>query len=159
MIWIGAIFLIKRQSEKRIKLGFALIFANLPFARILTASFASGDEVFGLSKLMDYNTAWIVGLTSIVLIVAYPLYVAYQSIENKRRIGWFLLFFLAPTFIDLLLILGVLNTLLANGILAKYWILGSPMIVTIWTISVGMALFFFWKYLYEQDHSQLSNPA
>jgi hypothetical protein len=78
-----------------------------------------------------------IGLIAILLIAIYPLYKAYFIIENKYRIGWFLLFFLAPTFIDLLLVLGVMNTLLEKGVLSQYWILGSPMLVTLWTIAVS----------------------
>ena len=61
---------------------------------------------------------------------------AYKLINNKRKIGWFLLFFLLPTLINLLLVLGVMNTLLEKGILSNYWILGSPIIVTVWTVFV-----------------------
>jgi len=159
IIWIGAFLLSMHQPDKRRKLGFALVFANLPFARILTASMGGGDEVYGLSHLMDYNNAWLIGLLAIVLIVAFPLYRAFMFIKNKRRVGWFLLFFLAPTFIDLLLILGVMNSLLSNGVLSDYWILGSPMIVTIWTISVVVLLVFTWRYLLvvEEDPIRLQS--
>ena len=137
MIWIGAILIGKEKTDRQKAMGFSLIFANIPFARILTASFGGGDEVWGLNiVLKNHPLAWTIGLILVILITIIPLYKAYKLIANNRKIGWFLLFFIAPTFIDLLFVLGVMNTLLENGILSNYWILGSPILVTVWTIFV-----------------------
>ena len=137
MIWIGTLLIGETKSENQKTFGFSLIFANIPFARILTASLGGGDEVWALSELItNFNIAWATGLISIVLITFYPLRKAFKLIENKKKILWFLGFFLLPTFIDLLLVLGVMNTLLEKGILSNYWILGSPVIVTVWTFFV-----------------------
>lgn len=134
MIWIGTLLISKTKSENQKSFGFSLIFANIPFARILTASIGNGDEVWGLYQLINnYNMAWAVGFISIVAITIYPLWKSYQLIENKKKILWFLGFFLLPTLIDILLVLGVMNFILENGVLNKYWILGSPVLVTIWT--------------------------
>jgi hypothetical protein len=137
IIWLGTFLLSEEKTDKQKAMGFSLIFANLPFARILTAAIGGGDEVFGFSVLLrNIPLAWIIGLLFILLITIIPLFKAYNLINNKRKIGWFLLFFLLPTFIYLLLVLGVMNTLLAKGILSNYWILGSPILVTVWTIFV-----------------------
>ena len=137
MIWVGAILIRQEKTDRQKAIGFSLIFANMPFARILTSSFGGGDEVWGLNILLkNHPLAWTIGLLSILIITIIPLYKAYKLIANKRKIGWFLLFFIAPTFIDLLLILGVMNTLLGKGILSNYWILGSPILVTVWTTFV-----------------------
>lgn len=137
MIWIGAILLGKAKNERQNTFGFSLIFADLPFARILTASFGGGDEVFGLNQLLNNHAlAWTIGLILILTITIVPLFKSFKIIKNKRRIGWFLLFFLAPTFIDILVVLGLMNTLLEKGFLSDYWILGSPILVTVWTILV-----------------------
>ena len=134
MMWWGASLLKNTNTSTQKSMGYALIFANLPFARILTAvAMGGGDEVYTLKYFMENDTlAWILGSALIILICAYPLYKAYTAI-TKRRLLWFLLFFIAPTFIDFLLVLGGLNTLLSNGVLASYWILGSPILVTVWT--------------------------
>lgn len=138
MMWIGAI-LLKKDSLQQKSLGFALVFANLPFARILTAAFGGGDEVYGLNILLDnHSLAWTIGLSAIVLITIIPLYRAYSILKNKRSVLWFLGFFILPTFIDLLLVLGLMNNLLAGGVLSDYWILGSPIIVTVWTVFVTL---------------------
>ena len=68
---------------------------------------------------------------------------------NKRRLLWCLFFFIVPTFIVLLVVLGVMNSLLEQGIGAAYWILGSPVIVTIWTTSVVILLLTSWRHLYK----------
>lgn len=148
MIWIGTLFLKPENSVQKKSFGFALIFANMPFARIITAVFGSGDEVYATNVLLDnYNLSWAIGLLVILLIVAYPLYKAFITI-NKNRWGWFLLFFLAPIFIDLVFILGLMNTLLEKGLLSNYWILGSPMLVTFWTIFVVLIFILMRKHIF-----------
>lgn len=139
MMWIGTILIAKTKNKRQKAFGFSLIFANMPFARILTASFGGGDEVWGLNQLLKNHTlAWAIGLILILIITIVPLYKSFKLIENKGRIRWFLLFFLAPTFIDLLVILGLMNTLLEKGLLSDYWILGSPILVTAWTTLVTL---------------------
>jgi len=143
MIWIGTYLISKEKTDHQNALGFSLIFANMPFARILTASMGGGDEVFGLNQLLhNHSLAWTIGLIFIVLVTIIPLIKAFNRIENQRKVGWFLLFFLAPTFVDLLIVLGVMNMLLEKGILDRYWILGSPIIVTLWTILVTVFYLF-----------------
>jgi hypothetical protein len=149
MIWIGTNLIGKTKNERQHALGFSLIFANMPFARILTASFGGGDEVFGLNIILDnHSLAWAIGLTLILIITMVPLYKAFIVIENKRRIGWFVLFLLAPLFIDILVVLGLMNFLLENEILSDYWILGSPMLVTHWTAIVTLTFLLTRKNIY-----------
>jgi hypothetical protein len=137
MIWIGTFLIGQDKTIKQKAFGFSLIFANMPFARILTACTGGGDEVWGLNKILkNHPLAWTIGLLIILAITIWPLWKSYQVIGNKRKIGWFLLFFLAPLFIDLLLVLGVMNTLLEKGVLSTYWIVGSPILVTVWTALV-----------------------
>lgn len=148
MIWIGTSLLKHENSVEKKSLGFALIFTNMPFARILTAFFGGGDEVYATNVLIDnHPLAWSIGLITILVIVAFPLYKAFITID-KNRWGWFLLFFFAPVFIDLIVVLGLLNTLLQNGILSNYWILGSPMLVTFWTLFVVLVFIITRKYIF-----------
>lgn len=148
MLWLGALWLRPKYSDQRRLLGFALLFASMPFARIFTALMGGGDEIWGLSQLMNYDIAYYLGLSLISGIIVYPLYKAFLFITNKGRVLWFLLFFIAPTFIDLLVVLGLMNSLLEHGIGATYWILGSPIIVTAWTASVTTLLLLTWRHLY-----------
>lgn len=134
MMWWGVSFLKHTHTASQKSLGYALVFANLPFARILTAvAMGGGDEVYTLKHFMDNDMlAWILGSVLIVFICVYPLYKAYIT-PTKKRLLWFLLFFIAPTFIDILIVLGGMNTLLSMDVLDTYWILGSPILVTVWT--------------------------
>lgn len=149
MIWWGASLLKHTNTTSQKSIGYALIFANLPFARILTAvAMGGGDEVYTLKYFMDNDTfAWILGSILILLICIYPLYKAYTAI-SKKRLLWFLLFFIAPTFIDLIIVLGGMNTLLNNRILDTYWILGSPILVTVWTGFVIIVFMLSRKHIY-----------
>jgi len=134
MIWAGVNLIGKNRSDRQKAIGFSLIFANLPFARILTASMGSGDEVWGLNNLLGNKTfAWPLGLMLVSMLSLFPLWKAFKLIENKRKVGWFLLFLILPILVDISVVLGLMNTLLAKGIFSKYWILGSPKIVTVWT--------------------------
>jgi hypothetical protein len=56
MIWIGAFFLKRDINIQKKSLGFALLFANMHFARMITAAFGSGDEVYVTNVHLDnYN--------------------------------------------------------------------------------------------------------
>ncbi len=149
MIWWGALLLKQQNTSSQRSIGFALIFANLPFARILTAAvMGGGDEVYTLKYFMDNDTlAWILGSLLIILICIYPLYKAFSAI-SKKRLLWFLFFFIAPTFIDIIIVLGGMNTLLTQGILDTYWILGSPILVTVWTAFVILIYTLSRKHIY-----------
>ena len=137
MIWAGANLIGKDRTDRQKALGFSLIFANLPFARILTASLGSGDEIWGLNNLLNNKPlAWASGFLLIFVLTLFPLWKAFQLIENKRKVAWFLLFLILPIIVDLLVVLGFMNALLAKGILSEYWILGSPKLVTVWTAFV-----------------------
>jgi hypothetical protein len=149
MMWWGYALLDPRNAVARRSLGFALVFANLPFARILGAVFMGGnDEVYALSKLMPYHTAWALGATLVLLAAVPPLVRAYAALQPKDRIWVFLGFFLLPTALTFGMVLGVLNSLLATGFLGAYGVLGSPIMVTCWTVAVGVALGLTYRYLF-----------
>lgn len=150
MIWLGANLLKETNTKGQQSLGLALIFANMPFARLLNPILGGGDEVVVINHFLnDRNLSRIIVVLLITLIIAYPLYKAFRLIQNKYRIGLFILFLIAPVFVDLLLVLGVMNSLLEKGILSQYWILGSPMLVSIWTFSVTLIFILFRKSIYK----------
>jgi hypothetical protein len=137
MVWIGANLLKQTNTDAQKSLGFSLIFANMPFARLLNPAIGGGDELVVLNSILkNYDLSRIIIFFLILFIVAYPLFKAYQTMSNKYKIAWFLGFFILPTFLDLLIVLGLMNTLLSKGVLAEYWILGSPILVTVWTAAV-----------------------
>lgn len=148
IMWVGASLLRSDRTVSQKSIGFSLVFANMPFARILTTTMGGGDEVYGLNVLLNnYSLAWALGLGIVIMLCSIPLYVTYKAIKNERRIGWFLLFLVAPVVIDVVVVLLGLNTMLQNGILDQYWILGSPMLVTLWTFLVFASYILMRKHL------------
>jgi hypothetical protein len=51
MIWIGLSLMDPSHSDRKKYLGFAMIFANNPFARIFNAAIGKGDEVSGINRI------------------------------------------------------------------------------------------------------------
>jgi len=141
LMWVGYFLMADNKTLFQKSLGFSLVFVNIPFARILTAVLGGGDEVFALNRLLeDHTVAQIIGLLLIIIICIPPCVRAFKIIQNKGKWIWFLGFFIVPTIILWLWILGVMNTLLASGVLSDYWILGSPILITVWTIGIIILL-------------------
>lgn len=149
MLWIGALLTGKTKTAAQNAMGFSLLFANKPFARIFTAATGGGDEVSGLNFLLkNHMLAWIIGFTVVMLITIIPLYKAFNLIENKYRTGWFILFLVGPMLIEWIVIFGFMNNLLKQGVLSNYWILGSPVLVTAWPMLTLIAFTITRKYIY-----------
>jgi hypothetical protein len=137
MIWIGAGYLKDSNTDEQKSFGFALLFANMPFGRILSVAIGGGDEVWGLNQLLqNHGLSWAIGLLIEFVVLFIPLRNAFKIITNKKKIGIFLLFFLVPIIVDLLVVLGLMNSLLSKGLLDKPGIIGSPVLVNIWTAFV-----------------------
>lgn len=150
MIWIGTFLMGKDKTNQQKALGFSLVFANMPFTRFFGAITGGGDEVWGLNlALQNYNLAWFLGTIFILGMIVYPLYKSYKLIENESPIVWFLVFLLIPGQIDVWVVLIILNSLFQKGVLSDYWILGSPILVTIWTILITLIYVFTRKNIYE----------
>lgn len=145
MAYWGASMLKKTNSVNKQTLGLSLVFASCSIVRLINVwPFGGGDEfavfyqeVFNQERTISLIAAFIL-ITSIVF---YPLRKAFLFIENKNRVLWFLGLSLLPFIATIAMILGVLNSVLATGFLGEYWILGSPRIVTLWTVLV-LVLFF-----------------
>ena len=149
MVWYGASFLKPMNTNRQKSFGFAMIFANMPFGRLFNPLLGGGDEVVVLNHFIhNHDMARVIIAALIILITFIPLKKAYQTIENKYKIGWFSLFYIVPMLLDFALVLGLMNTLLEKGVLSNYWILGSPILVTVWTVGVLMAFFLTKKNIY-----------
>ncbi|MGG9964183.1 hypothetical protein [Ferruginibacter sp. SUN106] len=149
MIWIGVYILKAASTNQQKAFGFAFIFANNPFARIFTAAMGKGDEVSGLNTLLHNHTlAWVIGLAIVLLLTVFPLYKTFTIINNKKRAGYLLLFLFAPMVLDLVIVFGLMNTLLKKDILSSYWILGCPVLVTLFTTLVTIVFISNRKYIY-----------
>jgi hypothetical protein len=95
-MWVGWWLLSRdRSSELHRQLGFAMIFAQLPFQRITGPLLGQNDEFYAASHFFGRNSAtmWV----TLVVICAFcipPLVGAWRAIENKRRTAWFLFYFM-----------------------------------------------------------------
>lgn len=149
MIWVGA-FLMNKKNENHKALGFSLVFANMPFTRLFGAITGGGDEVWGLNIFLQHqNLAWLIGTLMILALISYPIYKSFKIIDNESPIVWFLLFLLILGQIDTWIILIALNSLIQNEFLSDYWVLGSPILVTVWTALVTLTYLFTRKNIYE----------
>ncbi|MGI4885492.1 MAG: hypothetical protein ACRYFR_11090 [Janthinobacterium lividum] len=158
--WVGYWLLGPRQPAARQSLGFALVLASLPFSRILGAVFMGGnDEVYALSKFFAHPVAWALGGTLVLLATGPPLLRAWAALRGKGRAWVFLGFFLLPFPVAAAVLLGALNPLLATGFLATYGILGSPLLITCWTVAVGAVLAFTYRHLWALGQPAPGAPA
>ncbi|MEM1093744.1 MAG: hypothetical protein AAGJ10_03995 [Bacteroidota bacterium] len=134
LIWLGAWWLFSDAQWQR-DLGFALVFANMPLARILTSLSGGGDEVFALRKLMSSGAAaeW-TGLTAVLLLSVPPLVLAYRALARRHRWAWFLGFLVLPVALDLVIVLMGMNGLLEAGVLSEPGIWGTPVLVSLYTL-------------------------
>jgi hypothetical protein len=152
VIWWGFALMRSGSSAESTSLGFALVFGNLPFARIFTAGMGGGDEVYSLQHIFadgaDSIPLWILGIAIVVALSAPPLYRGFRVLSSKGRWTPFLGFLLLPFVIYLLVVLGGMNTLLDQGLLDQDGLIGSPVLVNVWTVFWVGLLAVTWKELY-----------
>ena len=89
LMWIGLFMILK--SKRYELLGFSLISASLPFARVNPASVtAIGSDERNVAELLGVSPFLILLLNLLIMLPS--LIVAYKSIRNKRIPLWFLFF-------------------------------------------------------------------
>lgn len=135
IIWIGY-YLLTKPSSKLKSAGFSLIVASMPFSRVLTPVFGSGDEVLVLNRLLNNHTlAWVISLALVFLLAIPPVVKIWHTIQNKPKGLWITSLLLVPFLLTGLVVFAILQeSLLNKGVLSDYWILGSPVLVTVWLI-------------------------
>jgi hypothetical protein len=144
MLWLGRYWLKYGTSTQIKSLGFVFIFGNMPFGRMYMAATGSGDEVYGLRSLLinaDHsNLPWIklLGFVIVALVCIPPLITAYGAIANKGKPFVFIALLILPLVLDTVILLILLNGLLAKGILNQMFIMGTPLLVTLWFLSCIM---------------------
>ncbi len=143
IIWFGYYFLTKQTSRQK-SIGFTLVISTMPISRVITPLFGGGDEVYALNTHFNNHTiSWITGLFIVCLAIIPPTIKAYLVIDNTRKILWFVSMLLIPFIMTGLVVFGLLQGLvLSNDILSAYWVLGSPMIITLWFLVCLLVLLF-----------------
>ncbi|MBD1386648.1 hypothetical protein IDJ75_15285 [Mucilaginibacter rigui] len=141
MLWLGRYWLKYGKSTQIRSLGIVFILGNMPFGRIYMAATGSGDEVYGLRSLLmnasHSNLIWIklLGFVIVALICVPPLITAYRAIVNKHKLIIFIALLILPLVLDTIIMLVFLNGLITKGILNQVYIMGTPLLVTLWLLS------------------------
>jgi len=153
MMYLGYYLLSDRFSKQpgRQSLGFALIFGNLPFGRLFTALIGKGDELFELEHFfgdyLSHPVLWILAIVLVSALLLPPLLRAWKVLDSSIRLKAFSGFFLLPFIFDLLVVIIGMNALYQQGFLAQDGIIGSPLLVNLWTLIWIVALAIGWKQL------------
>jgi hypothetical protein len=100
VMWTGAYLLAKAKNANYRAIGFSLIFAPLPFARIFTAVMGGGDEKVVLRALLgdefSAGTAKILASILVSVLCLPPLYIAWRNIKNRFSIIYLIGFSVLP---------------------------------------------------------------
>jgi hypothetical protein len=138
MLWLGRYWLLHGRSVERRSLGLIFILGNMQFGRMYMAATGSGDEIWGLNFLFqnqdhsNFQAIRFIGFVIVSIVCLPPLVAAYKAISNKRKMLLYTGFLITPLILDTVVILILLNGILEKGILNTVWIIGTPLLITIW---------------------------
>jgi uncharacterized membrane protein len=126
------------HSIARRSVGFALVWANVPFARLITVLMKGGDEgvitraIVGQPKLS--SLAWSVELIVILMLILPAFIRSWKLLLPNRRLYVFISFLIIPMLLEYILMHKLGGSLLKQGVLDQQVILGSPLLVLVWNI-------------------------
>lgn len=153
MMYAGYYYLSERfnHNHRKNALGFAFILGALPAARIITALMGKGDELMELKIMFgDYlgnSVLWFLAIVLVTAIAFPPLYRSWNVLARSQRLWGFTGFFLLPFIFDVAVVIIGMNTLHRQGFLDQPGIIGSPLIVNLWTLLWIIVLVYNWKSL------------
>ncbi|MDL5047696.1 hypothetical protein QQ054_16900 [Oscillatoria amoena NRMC-F 0135] len=148
LAWTG-MFMLKSGQSWLQSLGFVLIWANVPQARLLTVFSGGGDETVvmrNLTSATEFEPYFrYFSYAVVVLMTLPPIIASFRTVKSKW--GWLysLGFMIVP-----MLLLGAygfffLNRLLEEGFLSNVWIMGTPLFITLHTVLVLSVLLLFFR--------------
>lgn len=151
VMWIGVWLLVTGRTAARRSIGFSLIFAPLPFARLFTALIGGGDERMFLSMVLD-GLAPLPALRvlAVVMVLAFcgpPVWIAWRAIANRHRSWYVVGLCVVPLIVIGLYKLKLLNALLSKGVLAAPVIFGTPAFVLVVFAFMVVATALSWRWL------------
>jgi len=145
LMWLGAWWISKGSSEKIKLLGFALLFSNLPFARIFTALVGGGDEKVVIKSLLGNSDPWVAKVIASIIVLAAclpPMIIAFKNLKQPRPLLIIIGFAVIPLIYGMLYHHMFLNWLLKKGIGAETFLLGTPQLVLLHFFFMVLVLFF-----------------
>lgn len=148
--WIAAFWLLKKPEENYRRAGLAVLFGSLPFARIFTAVMGGGDEKVVLMGLLNHLPLLPVKLLAILVTLLFclpPLVMGVKNLPAANRWLYAAGFIIGPLLFGICWQRFLLNGLLSKGICARPIIAGSPLLVVVHFISMGILFLFFGRFL------------
>ncbi len=142
-IWIGWSFMNPDNPLEKRSTGLCLVFAALPFLRILAALSGGGDETVALHQLFqasDVRHHRVIAVVGLLLVVGLSLPALIRAFLLLP--GWWgkLLAFPAllvlPGYIDRWVVHDGLNKLTESGVLNYPVITGLPVAVLVWLLTI-----------------------
>ena len=148
MMYVGAYLLTQKSSDYKKHLGFAILFAQLPFQRMLSPFFKMNDEFYATSNLFgDTPLVYWSVIIIIWMICIPPLIKAYQSIENQYRIIWFLFYLVLFPYLLWGPAFGVLEFLMVKKKLLAQPLIGIGVLFIINEVVTIIAYYLTKKYI------------
>lgn len=163
VMWTGVFLLLRAKTDGRRAIGFSLIFAPLPFARIFTALTGGGDEKVVFLKLLQDSvapqTGKIFAAVFVTAICLPPILIAWSKIKNRFAWLYVIGFCVLPLIVLSFYVFGFLNGLLAEGFLSTVRVLGTPTLILLHTALVITILLFIRCWLLEINRTELNKVS
>lgn len=130
MVWLGLWWFTKGEDDKLRWQGFALLFANLPFARVFTSLTNRGDEKTAFMTLLGPQSTphlpHLLAVTVTLICCFLPIILLYRKLRLPYKGLIVTGFVILPMIAGMFYSHRFLNGLLANGWLSQTHILGTP---------------------------------
>lgn len=138
-LWSGWKLMNVDNTLERRSTGFCLVFAALPFMRILAALAGGGDETSALRQLLepfDFNHHHLVSIIGLLFVLAATvpaLIRAFLMLPGWRgKLIVFPVMFVLPGYIDRWVVHDGMNKLQDMGVLSHLVVTGLHLIVVVW---------------------------
>lgn len=151
VMWVGAWLLLRAATPAGRSIGFTLVFAPLPFARVFTAVMGGGDEkiflmrVFGDALAPGMLRFFAIAIT--LALCAPPVIMAWRALANRHRTWYVAGFCVLPLVVIGVYKLMFLNGLLKQGVLATPVVIGTPAFVLIVFAAMLAVTALSWRWL------------
>jgi len=146
MIWSGWALMHPENPQEKQSIGFSMVFAALPFPRIMGALAGGGDETSALRQLFQRpngSNHYFVAAAGLLIVLALCLPALIRAFVLVT--GWVQRLLILPAFlvlpglIDHWLVSGELNRLLADGVFSRQMLRGgTQLFVFVWLVVVLM---------------------
>ena len=149
MVWTAWWLMSPLRSTRQQSFGFALLWANLPFARFFTVLMRGGDEGVITRTITGQQILpidlWFMEIITVLLLLL-PSILRAWNLLFKKRLLVFISFLLLPMLIQFFTMHKLGNSLLKKGLLAQYDLSFSPALVLSWNIFWIVILLVCFKY-------------